>query len=127
MAVPEKQNINLLGLLILFLYPIFFFSQLDFGPAMKQWYSGAVDSQPDLCDNRRSSDSGHMEIAIHNYSTPVDCCMNPLCIVGCFPFWLLLGGPCYCVSQNCQYIHPSPPSEKHLTFRFTDLGNIWIV
>lgn len=81
--------------------------KLDFGPAMKQWYSGAVDSQPDLCDNRRSSDSGHMEIAIHNYSTPVDCCMNPLCIVGCFPFWLLLGGPCYCIHRTRKCIDDS--------------------
>lgn len=81
--------------------------KLDFGPAMKQWYSGAVDSEPDLCDNRRSSDSGHMEIAIHNYSTPVDCCMNPLCIVGCFPFWLLFGGPCYCIHRTRKCIDDS--------------------
>nr|XP_034309505.1 uncharacterized protein LOC105329109 isoform X2 [Crassostrea gigas] len=81
--------------------------QLDFGPAMKQWYSWAVDSQPDLFDIRRSSNSGHMEISIHNYSTPVDYCMNPLCIVGCFPFWLLLGGPCCCIHRIRKCINDS--------------------
>uniref|UniRef100_K1R9E1 Uncharacterized protein n=1 Tax=Magallana gigas TaxID=29159 RepID=K1R9E1_MAGGI len=87
--------------------------QLDFGPAMKQWYSWAVDSQPDLFDIRRSSNSGHMEISIHNYSTPVDYCMNPLCIVGCFPFWLLLGGPCCCVnSQNEEMYQRLPPFSE---------------
>eukprot|EP00105_Crassostrea_gigas_P020709 XP_011439569.1 PREDICTED: uncharacterized protein LOC105336804 [Crassostrea gigas] len=81
--------------------------QLDFGPSMRQWYSGAVDSQPDLCDGRRNSDSEDMKIAIHNYSTPWDCCMNPLYIVGCFPLWLLFGGSCYCIQRTRKCIDDS--------------------
>lgn len=72
--------------------------QIGFGQSVRQWYSGIVDSEVTLCDSRSNSDDGNMSIYIHNYSTPMDCCMHPLCIFCCFPFWLLCGGPCYFVS-----------------------------
>ncbi|XP_052682668.1 uncharacterized protein LOC128163180 [Crassostrea angulata] len=81
--------------------------QLDFGPSMRQWFSGAVDKEPDLCYDRRTSDSEDMKIAIHNYSAPWDCCMNPLYIVGCFPLWLLFGGSCYCIHRTRKCIDDS--------------------
>ncbi|XP_022333691.2 uncharacterized protein LOC111130756 [Crassostrea virginica] len=87
--------------------------KLNFGPPVKQWYSGVVDAEVSLCDSRRNSESGHMEIAVHNYSTPVECCVNPVCIVCCFPFWFLFGGPCYMVHRTMKCI-----DDSH---RFTDL------
>ncbi|XP_062589594.1 uncharacterized protein LOC134251224 [Saccostrea cucullata] len=74
--------------------------KLDFGPSVKQWYSGVVDNEVSFCDSRSNSDSGHMEIFVHNYTTPIECCVNPVCIFCCFPFWLLFGGPCYCIHRN---------------------------
>ncbi|CAG2193128.1 unnamed protein product [Mytilus edulis] len=74
--------------------------KIGFGQSVRQWYSGIVDSEVTLCDSRSNSDDGNMSIYIHNYSTPMDCCMHPLCIFCCFPFWLLCGGPCYFVNRK---------------------------
>lgn len=79
--------------------------QIGFGQSVRQWYSGIVDSEVTLCDSRSNSDDGNMSIYIHNYSTPMDCCMHPLCIFCCFPFWLLCGGPCYFVSTLSCHIY----------------------
>ncbi|KAK3102161.1 hypothetical protein FSP39_009240 [Pinctada imbricata] len=74
--------------------------KLSFGPSVRNWYSGVVDAQSDGCDSRSNSDSGHMMIYVTNKSTPNECCVNPCCILCCFPFWLLCGGPCYCIHRH---------------------------
>lgn len=77
--------------------------KLDFGPSVRQWYSGIVDSPVSFCDSRSNNDSGDMTIWVTNYTTPMECCMSPLCIVLCFPLWLVCGGPCYVTHRklNC--------------------------
>ncbi|XP_062620867.1 uncharacterized protein LOC134282472 [Saccostrea cucullata] len=69
--------------------------KLDFGPPVQQWFSGVVDPYFYWDSSRSSTDFGHMEIFIHNYTTPIKCCSDPLLILLCFPFWLLFGGSCY--------------------------------
>ncbi|XP_060076787.1 uncharacterized protein LOC132556396 [Ylistrum balloti] len=78
--------------------------KLDFGPSVRQWYSGIVDSQVSFCDNRSNNDSGHMTIWVTNYSTPMECCTSLLCICLCFPLWLVCGGPCYVTHRKLKCI-----------------------
>ncbi|XP_062566180.1 uncharacterized protein LOC134228542 [Saccostrea cucullata] len=69
--------------------------KLDFSPPVKHWFSGMADPNFYWDNSRSSSDSGHMEIFIHNYNTPIECCYDQVLIACCFPIWLLFGGPCY--------------------------------
>ncbi|XP_069110434.1 uncharacterized protein [Argopecten irradians] len=78
--------------------------KLDFGPSMKQWYSGIVDSQVLFCDSRSNDDNGHMTVWVTNYSTPLECCTSLLCICCCFPLWLVCGGPCYVTHRKIKCI-----------------------
>lgn len=86
--------------------------KIDFGPSISQWYSGLVDAQPGFCDGRLNDDSGGTTIWVTNYSSPIESCFSPFCILGCFPFWLLFGGPCYtinrkvkCVDTLCEFFN----------------------
>ncbi|OWF48566.1 uncharacterized protein LOC110452914 [Mizuhopecten yessoensis] len=78
--------------------------KLDFGPSVRQWYSGIVDSQVTFCDSRSNNDSGHMTLWVTNYSTPMECCTSLLCIFICFPLWLVCGGPCYVTHRKIKCI-----------------------
>lgn len=74
---------------------------IGFGKNIKQWFAGVVDSEGySSCDVTCGSDNN---IYIHNYSTPVSCCMNPVCIFACFPFWFTFGGPCYLIHRKMKY------------------------
>ncbi|XP_062575885.1 uncharacterized protein LOC134237750 [Saccostrea cucullata] len=74
--------------------------KLDFSLPMKDWYRGIVDR----INSGRTSVDGDMCIYVHNCSSPDECCLSPLCIVGCFPFWLLFGGLCYFIHRKLKYI-----------------------
>ncbi|XP_062579294.1 uncharacterized protein LOC134241248 [Saccostrea cucullata] len=69
--------------------------KLKFGEAVMQWYAQQVDPHMGL----KRTDFGSMTFYIHNCSSPINCCLNPLVIVFCFPLWLF-GGSCYCIQRK---------------------------
>ncbi|KAK3085132.1 hypothetical protein FSP39_024906 [Pinctada imbricata] len=98
--------------------------QLSFDHKLLEWYSERVDGKRSdmeyIYGVSRYHYAKNISLIVHNCSTQVDCCLSWWTICLCFPFWALLGGPCYCLYRKALVTEMEEKVDVSIKFRMTD-------